>query len=98
MLFFSETCLSRKISTPSSREPVISPATLHTVLKRVQGEEDRCRNVFLFGLPEEDGEKLKGMVGDVLQTIGQKPAVEAGTESAELNVEVKLDQLANQSK
>ena len=60
----------------SDYQPV-TPATLHSVVRKVVEEEDRSRNIMVFGLAEEEDEVLSDKVSDVLQTIGEKPRVEA---------------------
>ena len=55
----------------------MSPSTLQTVVKRVVEEEDRSRNLVIFGLAEEDGEKVTEKVGEVFEAVGEKPTVEA---------------------
>ncbi len=46
---------------------------VHTVVK----EEDRSRNLMIFNLPENDNEDLNSLVGDLFQSIEEKPRVEA---------------------
>ena len=50
---------------------------LKTVVKTVVAEEDRSRNVLVFGLPEEDGEELETKISGVFEEIGLKPKLEA---------------------
>ena len=64
-------------SLPSCGEPIISKETLKSVVKDVVNEEDRSRNIVVFGLSEEEGEELNDRVGEVFQSIGQKPRIEA---------------------
>lgn len=54
----------------------VSPANLKSVVKEVVEEEDRSRNIMVFGLKEEENELLGTKVSDVLQTIGEKPRIE----------------------
>jgi len=56
--------------------PVICPEALKNVVKTVVAEEDRSRNLLVFGLPEEEQEELEARIGEVLEEIGQKPKVE----------------------
>ena len=65
-----------RIQSGSYYQPV-TPATLHSVVRKVVEEEDRSRNIMVFGLAEEEDEILSDKVSDVLQTIGEKPRVEA---------------------
>ena len=58
-------------------EHVISKDILKTVVKDVVDEEDRSRNVVLFGLLEEDEEDVNGRVAEVFESIGHKPKVES---------------------
>ena len=52
-------------------------ATLKEVVKSVVQEEDRSRNVMVFGLPERKDEKLEERVQEVFQEIGLKPTLQA---------------------
>ena len=55
----------------------LTPDTLNTVVRKVVEHEDRGRNVMIFGLPEEENEKLNEKVTDVLETIREKPRLDA---------------------
>ena len=56
--------------------PVISPEALKTVVKTVVAEEDRSRNLLVFGLPDDEEEQLEEKISEVLETVGQKPKIE----------------------
>ena len=72
--FKSYSAVAQSLPPPS---PVISPETLTTVVKTIVAEEDRSRNLLIFGLPEEkEEEKLDAQVSEVLETVGLKPKVE----------------------
>ena len=58
-------------------EPTMSSSTLQSVVKRVVEEEDRSRNLVIFGLAEADGEKITAKVGEVFEALGEKPSVDA---------------------
>ena len=62
-------------SCPS--DGLTNAATLKEVVKSVVQEEDRSRNVMVFGLPERKGEKLEERVQEVFQEIGLKPTLQA---------------------
>ena len=51
----------------------LTSATLKWVVKEVVEEEDRSRNIMVFGLVEETDELLGAKVSDVFQTVGEKP-------------------------
>ena len=51
--------------------------TLKTVLKSVVAEEDRSRNLVVYGLKEEEGEQLSALVSEVLEELDEKPRFEA---------------------
>ena len=61
---------------PEYKEQTISSETLTKVVKNFVEEEDRSRNVVIFGLSEESGEVLADKVVEVFENIGQKPKVE----------------------
>ena len=46
-------------------------------MKSVVQEEDRSRNVMVFGLPERKDEKLEERLQEVFQEIGLKPTLQA---------------------
>ena len=56
--------------------PVISPEALKTVVKTVVAEEDRSRNLLVFGLPDDKEEQLEERISEGLETVGQKPKIE----------------------
>ena len=62
---------------PECKEQVFSSEALTRVVRNVVEEEDRSRNVVIFGLPEEDNEKLNDKVAEVFESIGHKPKTEA---------------------
>ena len=68
---------SSVVSSSTSSAPTFSPEALKTVVKTVVAEEDRSRNVLVFGLPEEDGEELETKISRVFEEIGLKPKLEA---------------------
>ena len=57
-------------------ESSVTPETLKQVVKTVVQEEDRGKNVMLFGLSEENSEDISFKVGEVMEEIGLKPAME----------------------
>ena len=50
-----------------------NPATLRKVVKSVVQEEDRSKNVIVFGLQERTGENTELRVEELSQDIGLKP-------------------------
>ena len=73
-----------------------NPATLRKVVKSVVQEEDRSKNVIIFGLQERKGENIKERVEEVFQDIGLKPKLQAvrvgkvGKETTKRPVKVSL--------
>ena len=63
--------VSSNIGTVCSREAIKS------AVKSVVSEEDRSRNLILYGVGEEEGEQLSGVVSEVLDAVGEKPHFEA---------------------
>ena len=60
-----------------SSAPAINVATFKKVVKDVIKNEDRSKNLMVFGLAEEDGEQLDGKLSSVFMELGEKPRVEA---------------------
>ena len=77
---------------PSSA-PTFTPENLNNVVRNVVSEEDRSRNVLIFGLKETDEEKLCDKVDVIFQQIEAKPRFEAirvGRKSADKTRPVKV--------
>jgi hypothetical protein len=74
----------------NSAEPQkpVSTDMIKTVVQTVV-QEDRSKNLIIFGLPEQNNEELNKEVCEVLQTIGEKPRIEAcriGRQRSEKNI------------
>ena len=54
-----------------------NPATLRKVVKSVVQEENRSKNVIIFGLQERNGENIEERVEEIFQDIGLKPKLQA---------------------
>ena len=67
---------SSAVQKTPQNEQVFSSEALTRVVRNVVEEEDRSRNVVIFGLNEEDDEKLNERVAEVFESIGQKPRAE----------------------
>ena len=65
-----------KQSSSSVAGTLLDQKTLKTVVKDVVAEEDRSRNLMIFGLAEDKEEQLHDKVGNVLLEIGEKPTIE----------------------
>ena len=59
------------------KEQAFSTEALTKVVRNVVEEEDRSRNVVIFGLTEEDNEDVNQKVAEVFEGIGQKPRADA---------------------
>ena len=58
--------------TEKSPPAIISPETLKNLVQAVVEEEDRSKNLMLFGLKEEINETLSNKVGEVFVSVGEK--------------------------
>ena len=58
-------------------EGLADPETLKKVVKSVVQEEDRSRNVVIFGLPEMKEENVEERVQEIFEEIGLKPPLQA---------------------
>ena len=67
---------SQVLTTKSSGSGV-SHGALKSVVKSALKEEDRSRNLVVFGLVEEEKELLENVVGELLSDLGEKPRVSA---------------------
>ena len=68
---------SSVVSSSQPTAPTFCPEALKTVVQTVVAEEDRSRNLLVFGLPEGDGEELETKVSEIFEEVGQKPKLEA---------------------
>ena len=57
----------------SCKEKSVSQAALKNVLQDVVKDEDRSKNVIIFGLEEENDEELNFKVIELFQSMGEKP-------------------------
>ena len=60
------------VLTEKSPPAIISPETLKKVVQDAVEEEDRIKNLMLFGLKEEMNEALSNKGGEVFISVGQK--------------------------
>ena len=67
----------KSVSTLPSEGAVLNQETLKTVVKQVVAEEDRSRNLMVFGLDEEEDEPLQEKVTAIFEELGEKPRHEA---------------------
>jgi hypothetical protein len=56
--------------------PSLSPEVLKKVIQSVVQQEDRSRNLMVFGIPETENENLSERIQEVFQEIGVKPTLE----------------------
>ena len=73
--------------------PVLSEKTLRKVVQEAVTDEDRSRNIVVFGLSEETSEDLNSKITNMFDDIEEKPSFEAlriGEQSEEKNRPVKI--------
>ena len=56
---------------------LLDKKTLTSVVHDVVSEEDRSRNIMIFGLTEQENEQINDRVSQVLLELGEKPKVES---------------------
>ena len=61
----------------SSTAPVLSPDSVKQAVKSAIAEEDRGKNIMVFGLGEENNEQLEEKMSEVFQELGEKPTLVA---------------------
>ena len=64
------------VTAQGLQQPVFSQQEIKKVVRTVVEEDDRSRNLIMFGLAEEQGENLESVVGDVMLQLGEKPNIE----------------------
>ena len=73
--------------------PVLSEQTLKKVVQEAVTDEDRSRNVVVFGLSEEASEDLDSKISSLFEDVEEKSSFEAvriGEQSEEMNRPVKV--------
>ena len=73
--------------------PVLSEQTLKKVVQEAVTDDDRSRNVVVFGLTEESSEDLDSKILSLFSDLEEKPSFEAvriGEQSEERNRPVKV--------
>lgn len=60
--------------TKKSGGPILTPDSLKKVIMNAI-EEDRSKNLMVFGLDEEDGEQIEDKVAGLFAELGEKPRV-----------------------
>ena len=68
---------SSVVQNNHAQSRAINPEALKTVVQNVVQDEDRSKNVMIFGLPEVPDEELNSTIRELFQAIGEKPRVEA---------------------
>ena len=66
---------SSAVSGGSEKQQPQQTIALKKAMKEVVDEEDRSRNLVVFGLAEEEGEDLENKLCSVFQVMGEKPRV-----------------------
>ena len=51
----------------------MSPQTLKNLVKQLVKEKYRSRNLIVFGLEENEKEIISEKIGDLLETMGERP-------------------------
>ena len=68
---------SDALKTPTTPPEAVNPEIFRKVVKDVITNEDRSKNLMVFGLAEEDGEQLDEKISNVFLEIGEKPQLAA---------------------
>ena len=55
----------------------MSPQTLTNLVEQLVNEEYRSRNLIVFGLEENEKEIISEKIGDLLETMGERPKTKA---------------------
>ena len=66
---------SAAVKSSTSSSAVIPPGNLQSVAKKIVEEEDRSKNVMVFGLPESSAVPLVDVSTQIFQELGEKPKV-----------------------
>ena len=66
---------SAAVQRGNNQAQPVAPVILKSVLKEVIKEEDRSRNIMVFGLAEKENELLCDEVSEVFQAVGERPSI-----------------------
>ena len=58
------------------QESIVKTADILSVVKKVVEQEDRSRNIMVFGLADEENETLSDKISELMEEIGEKPRIE----------------------
>ena len=67
----------KSVTAVPSEGAALNQETLKKVVKQVVAEEDRSRNLMVFGLDEEEDEQLGEKITAIFEELGEKPRHEA---------------------
>ena len=76
-----------QVSGNQAGKNLLDQNTLKTVVKHVVAEEDRSRNLIVFGLSENASEQINEKVGEVFRELGEQPKFEAARIGLKTNKE-----------
>ncbi len=74
---FSDVVQANPVSNNASSTAIPHQETLKSVVKHVIEEEDRSKNVILFGVDETDDKQLHKSVSQIFEELSEKPRYEA---------------------
>lgn len=66
---------SAAVQMGSNQAQPVRPVVLKSVVKEVIEEEDRSRNIMVFGLVEEENEQLGDEMLELFQGVGERPSI-----------------------
>ena len=65
------------VKSSVSTSAVIPKETLKTVAEEIAAEEEMSRNIMVFGLSEDENERLDEKVTEIFEQLGEKPRIES---------------------
>ena len=68
---------SQAVAKVAPPRAALTTAALKKAMKEAVDENDRSRNLMVFGLSEDEGEQLVKKVDEVFQQLGERPRIEA---------------------
>ena len=60
---------------PQASNVTVSPKVIESAVKKVVLEDDRSKNLMVFGVEESDNEDVDHVISDVFSVLGEKPRV-----------------------
>ena len=93
--------IEKSYGSATSSQPVqstISPAVIQRIVKDFTEEEERSRNLIIFGLEDQENDNVEARVGDIFGAVGEKKCYRLGRRRLTIAQRVEHRRLVTQMK